>query len=198
MSTIIADGLDGLQEYFVRMPEVAKRAASLSINDVAGGTGLNFLKREIYSQIEFPKGYLDESRLGLAKRATPEKLEAVVKGRDRPTSLARFAIRQNAKRQATRRGVTVKVKKGQTRHLKSAWLVELNNGNLGLAVRVRPGERLMNKTKASSVQLSPNVYLLYGPSVDQVFSGVAGDNADKIGDMVADQFLRQFARLSRG
>lgn len=198
MTTILADGLNDLQDYFIRLPEVSKQAASYAINDVAGGTGLNFLKREIYDQIDFPRGYLDETRLGLAKRATPDKLEAVIKGRDRPTSLARFATRQNASKEATRRGVTVRVKSGQSKYLKGAWLVELNNGNLGLAVRVKPGERINNKTKASSVQLSPNVYLLYGPSVDQVFSGVAGDNAGRIGDMVADQFLRQLARLTRG
>lgn len=198
MTTIIANGLDSLSEYFEREPEISRKAASMALNDVAGGTGLNLLKREIYDQIEFPKGYLNADRLGLAKRATPEKLEAIVKGRDRPTSLARFAVRQNAKKQATRRGVSVRVKSGQTKYLKGAWLVELNNGNLGLAVRLKPGERLMNKTKSSSVQLSPNVYLLYGPSVDQVFSGVAADNIDRIGDMVASQYLRQIARLTRG
>lgn len=198
MTTIVADGLEALGDFFQRQPEISRKAASLAINDVAGGTGLNFLKREIYNQIEFPRNYLNDDRLGLAKRATPDKLEAVVKGRDRATSLSRFALRQSAKQQATRRGVTVRVKKGQTKHLKGAWLVELNNGNLGLAVRVKPGERILNKTKSSSVQLAPNVYLLYGPSVDQVFSGVAGDNSGRIGDMVANQFLRQVARLTRG
>ena len=46
--------------------------------------------------------------------------------------------------------------------------------------------------------LSNNVYLLYGPSVDQVFRSVADDKTPKILSDVTAEFLRQFARLSRG
>jgi hypothetical protein len=48
------------------------------------------------------------------------------------------------------------------------------------------------------VKLADNVYLLYGPSVDQVFRLVADDRADDLAEMVENQFYRQFARLTNG
>ena len=77
-----------------------------------------------------------------------------------------------------------------------AFLVRLKNNNIGLAVRLKPGEVLQNSEKA--VRLDNNVYLLYGPSVDQVFRSVADDKTPKILSDVTAEFLRQFARLSRG
>jgi hypothetical protein len=41
------------------------------------------------------------------------------------------------------------------------------------------------------------VALLYGPSVDQVFAEVADKVAPTIGDLVAAEFHRNFARLSK-
>ena len=75
-----------------------------------------------------------------------------------------------------------------------AFLVRLKNNNIGLAVRLKPGEVLQNSEKA--VRLDNNVYLLYGPSVDQVFRSVADDITPSIQQSVSRQFFRQFTRLS--
>jgi hypothetical protein len=72
-----------------------------------------------------------------------------------------------------------------------------DNYNVGLAVRLKPGERLSNKTAAHKSWLIPDsVALLYGPSVDQIFRDVAGDISEPVAALVADQFFRQFARLA--
>jgi hypothetical protein len=98
------------------------------------------------------------------------------------------------------------VQKGKTTYLKNAFLVKLNKGasfsedhyNLGLAVRLSAGEALANKRTQHKSWLVPGrVALLYGPSVDQVFAEVADKVAPTIGDLVAAEFHRNFARLSK-
>jgi hypothetical protein len=189
-------GLKGVLDYFEKLPEIASQAASFAINDVTGGPGLALLRKAVYDEIDFPAGYLTKERLGQKERATPTKLQASIRGRDRATSLARFATRGQTPRNTRRgAGVKVQVKGGKVRDMKGAWLVNLRNGNTGLAVRLRPGERLNSK---AAVELAPNVFLLYGPSVDQVFGDVAWKNRDEIGDLLSNQFFRQVRRLSNG
>ena len=193
--SIISDGLSEYVRYFEQLPAAAEQAAVLAVNQVAERDGLAVFRREMTKQVNFPKGYLNGDRLRAGRKASRGAIEASIRGRDRPTSLARFAAGQTPEN--TRgRGVRVSVKSGQTRKLPRAFLVNLRNGNIGLAVRLKPGETLSRSEKA--VKLSDNLYLLYGPSVDQVFKGVAEDTAPEITRMLSNQFLRQFARLSRG
>lgn len=193
--SIVAKSLSSIADYFERLPDIAEEAAVLAINDVAARKGMNVLKGDMRDQIDFPAGYI-ESRLRVTRRATKGRLEATIRGRDRPTSLARFARGQTPEN--TRgRGVRVTVARGQTQVMRKAFLVNLRNGNRGLAVRLKPGETLRNTQGA--VELEGNLFLLYGPSVDQVFRGVAEDRADDIGVLVSREFERQFRRLvSRG
>lgn len=192
--TIVADKLDNLSTFFESLPEVAENAMALAINQVAERDGMAVFKRDMREQVNFPSGYLEGNRLKVVRRAAKGSLEAVIRGRDRATSLARFAAGQNPGNTGGR-GVRVTVRGGRTQVLRKAFLVTLKNGNMGLAVRLKPGESLRNSQAA--VALENNVYLLYGPSVDQVFRGVAEDRAGDISDMVSKQFLRQFDRLSK-
>jgi hypothetical protein len=170
----------------------------MAINDVASRDALKLLRADIESQVDFPSGYLSQpDRLGVSRKATPNNLEAVITARDRPTSLARFARGQSVAN--TRgKGVRVQVKPGQAKLLPKAFLVNLNNGNLGLAIRLKDGQSLRNKNDGRMVKLGKNTYLLYGPSVDQVFGDVADGNSSEISRLVSNQFFRQFARLTRG
>ena len=188
------DGLKDLERYLETAPDTVSRAASMAINKVAGGTGLTMLRKQVYDEINFPNGYLDKERLGQRRWATPSKLEATVSGRDRPTSLARFAPGQTTASSRQARGVRLQVKKGSAgRTMPNAWLMRLRNNNIGLAVRLKPGQTL-NKRKPAK-EIFPNVFLLYGPSVDQVFRGVAADKSDAIADMLENEFLRNVVRL---
>lgn len=193
----MADSLLDAVSFFKRLPDVAEQAAQLSINSIATRTGLTLIRRTVLDEIAFPKDYLQGDRLGVTKKANRNDLEAVIAARQRPTSLARFAQGQALGSRA-RIGVRVTVKRGSTQNLRTAWLVALKNGNIGLAVRLKPGESLGNKNKPHRNWLVPDkVALLYGPSVDQVFSHVREEVSPTIGNMVAEEFFRQFARLSQ-
>ena len=194
---IHGDFLKDAQQFFEQLPEVATHAAMMAINQVAERKVVPAIRRAAESEVAFPRGYLDSpDRLEVSRKATRGSLEAVVTGRDRPTSLARFAPGHTPEN--TRKGgVTVQVKRGRTQHLKKAFLVRLNNGNIGLAVRLKQGETLRNK-REKAVKLGLGVYLLYGPSVDQVMKSVVEDSIPEIGDMLSNEFYRQFARLTHG
>lgn len=198
VARIKSDLLSEVREYFEQAPTHAIDAAMMAINSTITRGGLASMKRDVMSQVAFPAGYLDlESRLGVTRKATRNSLEGVITGRDRATSLARFAPGQTPQNNRGR-GVTVAVKRGKAKHLKRAFLVTLNNGNIGLAVRLKPGETLRNKTYGKPVMLGKNLYLLYAPSVDQVFSTVAENALPMLGESVANEFYRNFARLTRG
>lgn len=197
---VVAEGLDTFKRYLKDFPDRAKTAMRIALNDVASGEGLKLLRSEIEDEINYPKGYLNKNdRLFLRRKAHNDRLEAVITGRDRPTSLARFAV-------AGKQGLAVQVKQhGGRTVMKRAFFVRLKAGatlsndsfNMGLALRVSPGQTVQGKYRHGSQLIFPNVYLLYGPSVGQVLPDTASDNSEAIGDMVVDEFYRQFDRSGR-
>lgn len=201
MITVVSEDLEGLATYFRTAADAAVPAMRMAINDVATRGGMALIREEMTDQIAFPRGYLTGDRIGVTKRATNANLEAVITGRKRATSLARFTSARTINQKG---GVSVRVSRGRTTYLKQAWLVRLKKGasldednyNIGLAIRLRPGEKLNKKTVHQSWLVAGQVALLYGPSVDQVFQEVAGDVVDPISEMVQDEFFRQFARLT--
>ena len=204
MTRISAEGLVDFGEFIRTAPEVATRAASMAINDVATRSGLRAIKDKMTDEIDFPSGYLSGDRLKVTQRATPENLLAVITGRKRSTSLARFSS-GTAVPNSKAAGVNVRVQQGRTTFLKKAFLVRLKKGasltednyNIGLAIRVGPGETVLNKKTVHKSWLVPGkVALLYGPSVDQIFASVADDLAPELAEMTANEFFRQFARLT--
>lgn len=205
--SIVTAGSKELQRYLETMPELTARAMRLAINGVTKGKGMTAIKRQMLDEIAFPSGYLNADRLKVTKLASDSNLESVITGRKRATSLARFVTGNPIPGSKRSDGVSVRVQKGRTTYLKNAFLVRLKRGaslsednfNIGLAVRLKPGEQLANKrTSHKSWLVKDKVALLYGPSVDQVFAGVIEELRPQIGDDVAAEFHRQFARLSNG
>lgn len=205
--SIVTAGSNELQRYLETMPELTARAMRLAINGVTKGKGMTAIKRQMLDEIAFPSGYLNADRLKVTKLASDKNLESVITGRKRATSLARFVTGNPIPGSRRSDGISVRVQKGRTTYLKNAFLVRLKRGaslsednyNVGLAVRLKPGERLANKRTGHKAWLVPNkVALLYGPSVDQVFAGVIEELRPQIGDDVAAEFHRQFARLTNG
>lgn len=145
--------------------------------------------KEMRKQIAFPARYLS-SRLTVSKKASGRNLQAVITGRDRPTSLARFAKNKDVSSARRKGGVSVTVSPGQTRFMGGAFLMQLRGGNLGLAIRLKQGQSLRNKRKLASA--GKGLYILYGPSVDQVFRSVADEYA---APDAADFLEREFLRL---
>lgn len=193
---IVLEGLDALSDLASITPKLTE-AARQAINRTLDRTRTQ-AAREIRRQVNFPASYLSPSgeRLSVSQRATDTRLEGTITGRWRPTSLARFAKNTDPKAARRRGGVTVAVKPGSAKFLKGAWLVRLRAGkektdtqfNLGLAMRLKPGESLRNSRGA--VRLDNNVWLLYGPSVSQVFSTVRDDLTPETMAFLEQEFER--------
>lgn len=155
--------------------------------------------KEIRRQVNFPANYLSggNSRLSISKFATNSDLEARITGRSRPTSLARFihGTPRAGGGAAVSQGVNVEVKPGHARRLPRAFVMKLRAGsgdgggfNLGLAIRLRDGKKPQRAYRP--VALGKNLWLLYGPSVDQVFKAVRGQVAPDAESFMADEFTR--------
>lgn len=194
-----------LEDFLGAVPEVTRQAASQAINSVIAGPGLAEYRKGIADQIELPTGYLNNDRLGVTQKATPSRLEGRITGRQRATSLARFATTGSV---GSKGGVSVKVKKGGgSTFIQSAFKVRLKAGstldndnfNVGLALRLKPGQTVFGKKDTSRmVRLDANVVLLYGPSIDQVLrNDVADAKTPAVVDKIATEFFRNFQRLSR-
>lgn len=203
--SVIVDGLGNFAEYVAQLPAITRKAARMALNDVADDARKTLIPKAIEAEVAFPEGYLDgDDKLAVTQRATDSNLEAQITARQRATSLARFAAPGAVLGARGQAGVQVTVSPGQPVTLPRAFLVRLRSGasltddrfNVGLAVRLAPGQTLRNKKGIASARLAPNVYLLYAPSVDQVFSTVAEDISGTLGTQVSDEFLRQFVRLS--
>lgn len=175
------------------LPREVLTAASRAINRTADRARTSSARR-ILEQVALPPSYLNPSggRLTVSKKASSSDLEAVITGRQRPTSLARFSTSGAV---GDRNGVTVTVASGFARFMRRAFLIRLRAGtadldtksNLGLAVRLRPGETPQNK---KVVRLGNGLWLLYGPSVDQVFQTVREDVSPEALDFLETEFSR--------
>ena len=201
---IDASGIRDLEAYFERFPAVARTAMKNAINDTARGAAIKLAKRNMTKEVAFPEGYLDGDRLRVTRFATDTSLEARVTGRDRPTSLARFTrpgTPISRGRGQHGQGAYVTVNPGRTSFFPTGFLIGLRNGNIGFAIRLSPGQRVKGVDRFQPIVLfrdkagEPIVYLLYGPSVDQVFQNVADDIAPEVTSELEAEFSRQFARL---
>lgn len=93
------------------------------------------------------------------------------------------------------------VKPGSIKFMKKAFLVKLRRGtaltetvhNLGLAIRLKPGENIKNKKAMPASKTNKNwkgVFLLYGPSVDQTFRSVAEQMEPEVKAFLEREYLR--------
>lgn len=200
---IQANGLRDLREFIERAPDAATTAARIAVNDT-----LEFARREgarsILQQIAFRPDYLREN-LHVSQHATNSRLEGTLTGRDRPTSLARFAQGSPSFGGSGRRVKAVRVRvspRGGSKEIRDAFFMRLRRGkslgednfNVGLAIRLKPGETISNKREM--VRIANGLYLLYGPSIGQVFDDVAVEIEPQLSDNLEAEFIRQFERLS--
>lgn len=184
------EGLDALGSLDVIKPQIL-RAAHQAINRTLD-RARTASAREIRDQVNFPAAYLQgaDSRLSVTQRASASRLEGVITGRRRATSLARFVVGSSGA------GVSVRVKPNSTVQMKRAFLMRLRSGNasldtksnLGLAVRTKDGRKPSAAYKPTKI--GDNLWLLYAPSVDQVFRAVREDIAKDTEDFLEREFSR--------
>lgn len=206
--TIFIDalGIKRYAEYLEAFPDIVPKAASMALNQTVERKGLKLAREEMVQQVVFPGGYLYPPRFEVSKKASPTSLLASITGQFTPTPLARFSGAQRTRFQTARKHrrsvprptIKVQIKPGRIVALPRAFLLTLRNGNIGLGVRLRPGEVLERTVGAKLITSGPlkGVALLYGPSVDQVFRSVAVDISDPLLIELESEFLRQFIRLT--
>lgn len=181
-----------LDDFDLSQPAIAQ-AASRAINRTTERFRAASA-RMIRSQVAFPPSYLAPSnnRLTIDKHAKAEDLSAYIRGRHRPTSLARFATTARA---GGARGARVTVQPGLARFLPRAFFIPLRSGNtdtknnVGLAIRLPAGQ--VPKIAFKPTLIGKGLWLLYGPSVDQVFDDVADEVGPEAADYLGEEFFRQ-------
>ena len=164
---VFAEGLSDLASLDRASHEI-RQAAFRAINKVARDNRVK-IGRKIRNQVNLPARFVapGSKNLYVSQQANSASLSATITARGRPTSLSRF-VRGTPKQGAS--GVYVEVSPGKARFMKRAFLIKLPQGsastetkfNSGLAIRLKPGERLANKV--SSRRVANGLYLLYGPS----------------------------------
>lgn len=192
---VAVEGLSALRA-LEDIPQSVKRAALQAINRTTERTR-TAAARKMREEVNFPARYLSgqDGRLAITEKATADKLESRITGRFRATSLARFSRGGSV---GSNKGVRVEVAPGFAKLMRRAFLIRLRAGNadldtrsnLGVAIRLREGETIQNKRVMVPLKKGSNVYLLYGPSVDQVFRTVSGDVAPDALDFLETEFTR--------
>lgn len=190
---VAVEGLSALRG-FDEIPASIKRAAYQAVNKAADRARTASARRT-REQVNFPASYLSgsNSRLTVTERARADSIQATITGRFRATSLARFAKNRTPNRKG---GVRVEVAPGFAKLMRRAFIIRLRSGNsdelgnVGLAIRLKPGERVQNKRVMVPLKPGSNVYLLYGPGVDSVFRSVAAEIAPETEDFLEAEFLR--------
>ncbi len=204
--TVFIEGADfgSLKDFYtVRFPQAIKLAQINAINDTAS-YGLKLATEEMLKEVRFPAGYLDQpKRFYISQFAQDGFIEAHITARGRATALSRFALpgqtpfstRGASSLKGSGPGVNVEVNPGQVRNIGSAFIMAFKNGNYGIAVRTKGATsvqaRLKSKKFFSTAQLTNDLYILYGPSVDQVFQSVAKDIAERVRIHLMESFITQ-------
>lgn len=189
---IVIEGVREAAEALGYARKLIDANTSRALNKTATRTRTR-LSRVVRDQVAFPASYLGPSsgRLSVAERATPNKLAIRIDGRDRPTSLARFAS-------GPPRAPKVRVKPGGiATRIPRSFIINLRNGNKGLAVRTDGGKP---DGAWKPKEMAPGLWLLYGPSVDQVLMGVGARDGGAFGDTeewAIDFFEQEFLRLMK-
>lgn len=183
----VVEGLSSL-DGFADIPADIERAAVRAINKTVPWARTRSA-REIRKQVNFPARYLSgqDGRLDITERARTGNLEGRITARQRPTSLARFVSNRTR-----RRGIRVTVKPGTARYIKRGFLLPLRGAggdlnNMGLAIRTNGAAP---KGAYKPKKIFDNVWLVYGPSVDQVFKTVREDVAEDSADYLEAEFNR--------
>lgn len=187
---VTIEGLSNIESIGDIHPKTLK-AARAAVNKTLDRARAASSER-IRSQINFSAGYIgpDSGRLSVTKRAQGLSLDGKITARTRATSLARFVTSES------KAGLRLSVKTGRAVRLPRAFLIKLKSGtasletknNMGLAIRT--GGKPVKKGY-KPLLIGKNLWLLYGPSVSQVFDTVRGD----ITEDTADFLEREFSRL---
>jgi len=190
--------------FITEMTPTVSTALTRALNKTADRSRTRFA-RAVREQVAFPASYVSPSnkRLWVKTRARNGAFTTVIEGRGSATSLARFTRQKPLAGGRRHKGgqVNVTVKPGASKTINRAFLVRLRNNNIGLAVRTDgPAPSRAYKPKP----FGKNLWLLYGPSVDQALSaasidgGIYEEMTPEMLDFLGQEFDRQMELLENG
>lgn len=200
MIRISSAGIQGLATFVARTPEVAAEAAKLAVGDAAEW-GRNLSKREMVSAVNLPAGALAGRRFRISQRPTTANPEAVISADNNPLGLSRFVVGQKAKGSAHPKvrilvgGATKSFSDPDTKGSYS-FLIPTPNGADGVGLAIRTKGPLKNSSAARKI--GRDLYLLSGPSVNQMFGQLMPTLVPRIEAKLQTEFARQYERLIRG
>lgn len=193
---IYVEGLSEMQDALENLDERSQRNILRAVNFATRRTRV-LASQRMRDQVAWSAAYLtgggDNARLGVQFATNKEDPEARINTRFRPTSLARFVRGQKTPWKYVR---GLEVKPGRFKPSQRLLIVPLRAGNqqsedrmnLGLAVRLRAGETI--DRKYSTKELGKGLYLLYAPSVSQVFYTVAEDVLPQAEIWLSEEYVR--------
>lgn len=195
MISVKTQGIEAFSRLSSRFADNANKAASLAINDIAR-LERTLAKRQMQAEVNVPPATFEGKNFAVTKFANPRDLEAVISAARRPLNLSRFITSRTPKLGAGgRKGIEVQVKKGGAKRvIPGSFLIPGPSGGFGLALRSKTPLRASRAAR----QIRPGLYILSGPSVNQMFGIIAPRRERPAADALERQFLRQFERLQRG
>lgn len=206
MITLSMKGMRDLETFAKEFPAEVDTAAQRAVNYTLVKVRTQ-TTRDMQKQVELGKSYLD-SKLRITRKATIKNPIGEISGAFEPISLARFA------RGTIKRGKPIKVrvkKGGSVTKFSNAAIVPLSRGGIGFLVRMKKGETLKGSSAArpllprkrkdgSRSDPATKAYLLYGPSVNQLFKEMLKTNEiiPVANDILEQEFFRQMKVLING
>lgn len=201
VAAVIAIEFDQLS-FVDEMTNTTELALVRALNTTAARDRTKFA-RAARDQVAFPASYVSPSskRLWVKTKAKRNALETIIEGRGSATSLARFTKQKPLAGGQRHKGgkINVTVKPGQTRSIRRAFLMRLKNNNVGLAVRT---DGSVPQGAYKPRPLGKNLWLLYGPSVDQALraasdgGGIYEEMTPESLDFLEKEFFRQLELLN--
>jgi hypothetical protein len=189
---VIVEGMSEVQSLIDETTGNLNLRASQAINKTLDHYRAK-LSKGVRSQINFAANYVgpNSGRLSVSTYSSRNNLYGKINARDRPTSLARF-VKGTPRRGA---GVRVEVSKGVISTLSKSFLINLNGNNRGLAIR--SNTPISNK-RIKVKPIKGNLYLLYGPSVNQIVQTILDENENgQYKENIAAYMEAEFARLRK-
>lgn len=200
MITISSRGIDQFARQLERYPQQARKAASMAVNDTAAWSKTQ-ARILMQSQILLPRETLENARFGVRQSATGANPEAVVSASNNPLGLSRFVVSPKVPGAAYPKtrikvgGRTIQWGQEGQKGGSYAFLLQTPNGADGVALALRTTTPLRNSRAARKI--GRNLYILSGPSVNQMFARIAPELVPRIEERLQGEFARQFARLLR-
>ncbi len=194
MIVVSSTGIRGLEDAIRRQPEIARKAAQFAVNDAIEWSRVH-IKAGILKQVDVPADSIPPARFGITRRAKPGALEATLSASNQGLGLIRFVT---SPRVARAKSPTVRIKPGGAEvKLDRAFLIPTPKapGSFALAVRAPGG---LSKSRAARRIPGSDVYILSGPSPNQLLANIAPTLLPEIELRLQREYARQFERFSRG